>query len=293
MNELDGWRAWQPTPANPRDVPFIFVTDESRPQQGNQPPEAVTPGDPHESEDAMESGAIIRSPREDPAAEPADSTGTDSPVITSSDAGVHWPWEPEAAAQGTPVAKVEAGPTVQTSSLYRSSGYSAETPAEDPFARPADTPSAEPADQTAMLGGMSTTAAPVYNQAPVAPEKGWGTGAVALFLIVVTTVVGFVDMTMNRELTWITGGVFVIACVIAAFSVRPRDLWTAVITPPLAFLVALLISGQPSTLSGSGSLILREASLVVTGLAFNAPYIFGGTILAFVIVLIRRTRLRK
>lgn len=280
------------------------MTDESR----QQPDAAATPtpstGDPHESEDAMESGAIIRSPRDESASEPSEPGGEDSPIITSNDVGRNWPWEPESEASA-PVSKVEAGPTVQTTSLYRSAGYEAETSAADPFDRPEHESGADPAtgvygdpvvaaaDQTAMLNSMSSATAVQYTEAPVAPEKGWNTGAVALFLIVVTTVVGFIDMTMHQELTWITGGVFIIASVIAAFSVRPRDLWTAVITPPLAFLVALLISGQPSTMSNSGSLLLREASLIVTGLAFNAPYIFGGTALAFIIVLIRRTRIRK
>jgi len=285
------------------------VTDESRQQSDPADQPAPAAGDPHESEDAMESGAIIRSPRDESASElsnpaTADPTTGESPIITGNDVGRSWPWEPESDAT-PPVSKVEAGPTVQTTSLYRSAGYEAETSAADPFDRgqTGHQPEAQatsfgdpivaPTDQTAMLGDMSSATAVHYDPAPVVPEKGWNTGAVVLFLIVVTTVVGFIDMTMNQELTWITGGVFVLASVIAAFSVRPRDLWTAVISPPLAFLVALLISGQPSTMSNSGSLMLREASLIVTGLAFNAPYIFGGTALAFIIVLIRRTRIRK
>ena len=43
------------------------------------------------------------------------------------------------------------------------------------------------------------------------------------------------------------------------------------IIPPLAFVAALLIAGQPTTLTGTGSLLLRELSLLGTGLAFNAP----------------------
>jgi len=135
-----------------------------------------------------------------------------------------------------------------------------------------------------------------FTDAPAQPAVASGSGistfAVFLLITIPTAVAGFADIYLNSRFTWITGVVFVLTCLLAAVSVRPRDLWTAVITPPIAYLIALLVAGQPSTLSGSGDLLLREGSLVVTGLAFNAPYLFGGTILALIVVLIRRTKLR-
>ena len=103
------------------------------------------------------------------------------------------------------------------------------------------------------------------------PERGLGAWGVFLLVTGITTVVGFVDMTINRQFTWFTGAAFVIAAVLGALMVRPRDLWTAVITPPLAFLISLIIAGQPSTLTGSGSLLLREAQLIGTDWPSTRP----------------------
>jgi hypothetical protein len=73
--------------------------------------------------------------------------------------------------------------------------------------------------------------------------------------------------------------------------VRPIDLWVAVIAPPLAFLVATLTAGQISPTSGT-SLTGRAATVFVT-LGLNAPWIIGATMLALVIVLVRRARAKK
>ncbi len=238
-----------------------------------------------------------------------------SPASTPTEEGkqapTRWPWESsaEADAKGTPTPKIEMGPTVRTEDLYRS--------------HPEDSPSGEPEDPaaTAVVSPLNAavtdtpgpeqpvaaTIPPMTTQYATNPsvidpsgiptqaasESGLGTWGVALLVGGITTIVGFIDMTMNREFTWFTGIAFVIASILGAVLVRPRDLWTAVITPPLAFLFALLIAGQPTTITGTGSLLIREVSLVGTGLAFNAPFIFGGTIAALIVVLIRRATLRK
>jgi hypothetical protein len=252
---------------------------------------------PTESDDAVEPGAIIRSP-----------SPTADATAEQRDSEVRWPWEvgpngEKAEAQ----AQIPAGPTVPTEKLYRSSGYADPTVGDDPragtttsalaavsseaAARATDNPQppgeriqdmAEPA-QSAVLGSP---------QAQRAPEKGLSTVPVFLIIFGMTTIVGLVDMYLNRQFTYLTGGAFVIASAIGAILVRPRDIWTAVISPPIAFLLALIVSGQPTTIGDTGQLLLREASLIATGLAFNAPYVFGGTILALIIVLIRRVNLR-
>lgn len=125
---------------------------------------------------------------------------------------------------------------------------------------------------------------------PQSETKGLGTFGVALILIAGTTLVGFVDVFLHNHITIITGAVFVILCAVCAVLVCKRDLWTAVISPPIAFLIALIISGQLDVLRDQGDFFIKESALVATGLAFNAPYIFGGTILALIIVLIRRKR---
>jgi hypothetical protein len=269
---------------------------------------------PADSDDAVEPGAIIRSPA------PA---GIDE----SADPHVRWPWEVgpngEHAASKT---RIPPGPTIRTEKLYRSSGYADPTIGEDPLAATpspplsgADGDSVPPQVDSPKLGDnpeddataqatprhqarvermddMATAAPTAFAGEPQSPsvaEKGLSTVPVFLIIFGVTTVVGLADMYLNRQFTYLTGGAFVIASAIGAMLVRPRDLWTAVISPPIAFLIALIVAGQPTTITGTGQLLLREASLIGTGLAFNAPYVFGGTILALVIVLVRRVNLRR
>lgn len=249
-----------------------------------------------EGDEQVEPGAIIRSPA-------PESTEDPSPEAT------RWPWEAAHDPATAPQApKIEVGPTVRTEDLYRSHvdpapvAADVTTPASDPST--AVVPPVTPVIPGAGIVGeavpetispMSAAVAVdpgVVNVEP-RPERGLGAWGVFLLVTGITTVVGFVDMTINRQFTWFTGAAFVIAAVLGALMVRPRDLWTAVITPPLAFLISLIIAGQPSTLTGSGSLLLREAQLIGTGLAFNAPYIFGGTAAALIIVLIRRAMIGK
>lgn len=263
----------------------------------------TTPGDnqepswapPADGDEAVESGAIIRSPAETPAdSGPQEQT--------------RWPWETAAdptatTPTGAPASKTDVGPTIQTADLYRDGSPSSDANTGAAAASPNSTTSGtattgQPAAATIPPMTATYTADPAAvnpSAAPVAtkPESGLGTWGVFFLVTGITTVVGLVDMTMNREFTWFTGAAFVIASILGALMVRPRDLWTAVITPPIAFLVALLIAGQPTTITGTGSLLIREASLLGTGLAFNAPFIFGGTAAALLILLIRRAIIGK
>ncbi len=251
--------------------------------------------------DEVEPGAVLRSPNEpviqpEPVAQP----GTD-PVAAVPTGEQAWPW----ANQSIGTHGGFAPPTVVAiDRLYRSSGVNDHPEAASPFGAAAPTTGV----MSAVVTPEATPIAPVSPQAAVAfatysppPEavqmsedKGrFGTILVFLLITGLTTIAGFYDMARNAQLTWITGATFIAACLMASLAVRRRDLWVGVITPPLAFLVALVASGQPSTISGAGSLPLREVSLIATGLAFNAPYIFGGTALALVVVLIRRSGFRR
>lgn len=202
-----------------------------------------------------------------------------------------------------------AGPNVRTERLFRSAAFPDKTvgesalpevePSADQPERTVEAPNTPPAavaprTPSATIEPMTaTTQAP---QQPLTyvqpPNPGVSTLGVIGIIGGITTAVGFFDMLLNHQFTLITGVAFILACAIAALVVRPSDLWTAVITAPIAYLGALILAGQPSTLGGAGDLVLREASLIFTGLAFNAPYIFGGTAVALVIVLIRRAKLR-
>lgn len=120
-----------------------------------------------------------------------------------------------------------------------------------------------------------------------------GVRATGVWLVVigVTVVMGFADALVvgRTQLGWLTGVSLLAASVYGALVVRREDAIIAVIAPPLAFFLATITAGQ-LTLPPTGDLLVREAFMIVTTLGANAPWIFGSTIVALVIVLVRRRR---
>lgn len=120
-----------------------------------------------------------------------------------------------------------------------------------------------------------------------------GTWGGFFIIAIATAVIGLLEVLARDAVGLFTGIAFVAASAIVAATIRPADLWTAVISPPLAYLVALTIASQPEVIGKSGNLWLHEATAVLTGLAFNAPWVFAGTGIALIIVLIRRSHLKR
>ena len=133
------------------------------------------------------------------------------------------------------------------------------------------------------------TAAASGRRAHAAP----GVRATGVWLVVigVTVVMGFADALVvgRTQLGWLTGISLLAASVYGALVVRREDAIIAVIAPPLAFFLATITAGQ-LTLPPTGDLLVREAFMIVTTLGANAAWIFGSTIVALIIVLVRRRR---
>lgn len=86
---------------------------------------------------------------------------------------------------------------------------------------------------------------------------------------------------------WITGAALVVVSIAAALSVRRSDDVTAIIAPPLAFLVVALTAGQ---VSGAGDTLTSRAVAAFFVLGYNWMWIVGATLAALVIVALRRRR---
>ena len=78
----------------------------------------------------------------------------------------------------------------------------------------------------------------------------------------------------------LVGASFVAGSAAAALYVRPRDLLTVTITPPLLFGVALV---GVKAVTATGSMALSTAEGVAVTLAGTAPWLFAGTALSLVI----------
>jgi hypothetical protein len=144
----------------------------------------------------------------------------------------------------------------------------------------ADVAGASPATGASSPTGRGAHAAP-------------GVRATGVWLVVigVTVVMGFADALVvgRTQLGWLTGISLLAASVYGALVVRREDAIIAVIAPPLAFFLATITAGQ-LTLPPTGDLLVREAFMIITTLGANAAWIFGSTIVALVIVLVRRRR---
>lgn len=106
-------------------------------------------------------------------------------------------------------------------------------------------------------------------------------------ITVATSLIGIVEYGIVGSIGWLTGVVFFISTVFVALAIRMRDIATAVISPPLAFFVASIVSAQPWLTGETGNFWLLQGTSLITALAFNAPWVFAGTFTALVIALFR------
>lgn len=121
-------------------------------------------------------------------------------------------------------------------------------------------------------------------------SRGASAGVVYLVVIGLTVIIGFLNALLGGgTLGWPTGLALLIGSIYGALVIR-RDVDSAAfIIPPVAFLIATLTAGQVFLDSNEGSLINR-AVIVFFTLAENWIWIIGSTLVALVIVLVRRRR---
>lgn len=111
---------------------------------------------------------------------------------------------------------------------------------------------------------------------------GLGSG---LFCAVVMFLLGALCGALFGASSTAYGVLFLPVCALTALWVRRRDLMTAPVVVPIAFAVGLLPLAE-----GEGGTGGRLMSLV-TALATQAGWLYGGTLIAGLIVIVRRIRL--
>ncbi|MGW4871733.1 DUF6542 domain-containing protein [Streptomyces chartreusis] len=110
---------------------------------------------------------------------------------------------------------------------------------------------------------------------------GLGSG---LFCGAVMLVLGYLDSLMFGSLT-LYSVLFLPVCALTALWVREGDLLTAPVVVPIAFAVGLLAVAE----SGGG--FSGRLMGIVSALATEAGWLYGGTLIAGLVVLVRRVRL--
>ncbi|GHG95724.1 DUF6542 domain-containing protein [Streptomyces lanatus] len=110
---------------------------------------------------------------------------------------------------------------------------------------------------------------------------GLGSG---LFCGAVMLLLGWLDSLLFGSLT-VYGVLFLPVCALTAVWVREGDLLTAPVVVPIAFALGLL------PLVGDGGGVGGYLMGLVTALATEAGWLYGGTLIAGVVVIVRRVRL--
>lgn len=175
-------------------------------------------------------------------------------------------------------APAPARATVSEAALEESAHVPLPAPVPVVDALPAD---AEPDDQRPALS---------RRRSGLGQGRTIKAGAVYLIVIGVTLLVGFANALISGgEIGWPTGVALLISSVYAALTVRRQDDTVAFLVPPVAFLLTALTAGQVFIDSLEGSLLNRAVILFFT-LADNWIWIIGSTVIALVIVLVRRRR---
>ncbi|WP_406725711.1 DUF6542 domain-containing protein [Streptomyces sp. GD-15H] len=106
----------------------------------------------------------------------------------------------------------------------------------------------------------------------------------SLFCGFVMLTLGFLVALLFGEVQTVYGVLFLPVCVLTALWVREGDLLTAPVIVPIAFALGLLPMVDDG---GSGGWLMG----MVTGLATQAGWLYGGTLVAGAIVLGRRMRM--
>ncbi|WP_239099621.1 DUF6542 domain-containing protein, partial [Streptomyces rochei] len=142
-----------------------------------------------------------------------------------------------------------------------------------PAARPATRPVPPVARAVRALRGM-----------PNPRLTGLGGG---LFCAAVMLVLGFLDQLLFGASLTVYGVLFLPVCLLTALWVRRGDLLTAPVVVPIAFAVGLL------TVAESGEGMGGRLMGLVTALATEAGWLYGGTLVAGSTVLVRRVRMLR
>jgi hypothetical protein len=115
---------------------------------------------------------------------------------------------------------------------------------------------------------------------------------VSIVLVGACLIGATLDLLLVSTAAWCLIGLFLVGSAYAAVKVRRSDWYSAVVGPPLAFAVGLLLVATFSP-HDMGSGVMGTVATMLELLAYKARAVFFGTALALCIVLARRLPFRR
>ncbi|WP_240122411.1 DUF6542 domain-containing protein, partial [Streptomyces sp. MUM 2J] len=129
--------------------------------------------------------------------------------------------------------------------------------------------------------GSASPVARAVRRMPDPRLTGLGSG---LFCAAVMVALGFLDQLLFGTSSTLYGVLFLPVCALTALWVRRGELLRAPVVVPIAFTAGLL----PVAAGGEG--VLGRLVGLVTALATQAGWLYGGTLVAGLVVIVRRLR---
>jgi hypothetical protein len=170
------------------------------------------------------------------------------------------------------------GSVEQHSAPLREPGGQRPVPSQVPRSRPTRQPR-PPAASWEGAAACRTRRSAAVSRLPRARLTALGSGLLAVLLMAVA---GWLVQLLLSGSPTVYGVCFVVVCVASALWVRAADLFTAPVAAPIACAVGMIfISGGSDGFSG-------KAMGVVTALAVNAGWVYGGTLAALLTAVGRR-----
>lgn len=120
-------------------------------------------------------------------------------------------------------------------------------------------------------------------------QKGWTYQGVIILTSVAMVIVMALDILITGEIGMVSNIGLVIVGLIGAIKVRVTDYQAAVWVVPIAWLIALLTSGQLAPMRG-GSFMREQVLHLAYGLAMHAWWILGATAISASVAIFRRGR---
>ena len=120
-------------------------------------------------------------------------------------------------------------------------------------------------------------------------QKGWTYQGVIILTSVAMAIVMALDILITGEIGMVSNIGLVSVGLIGAIKVRVSDYQAAVWVVPIAWLIALLTSGQLAPMRG-GSFMREQVLHLAYGLAMHAWWILGATAISASVAIFRRGR---
>ncbi len=120
-------------------------------------------------------------------------------------------------------------------------------------------------------------------------QKGWTYQGVIILASVAMVIVMALDILITGEIGMVSNIGLVVVGLIGAIKVRVTDYQAAVWVVPIAWLIALLTSGQLAPMRG-GSFMREQVLHLAYGLAMHAWWILGATAISASVAIFRRGR---